>query len=111
MASSTASGSLCPPAANSLMPLSGIGLCDAEIITPRSAPSVGDQERDGGRGQHPDAHRVGTGRGEPGDDRGLEHLAARPRVAADDGDRPVRAVPLGEHAGGGRGQRRRRAPG
>ena len=37
-ASSMASGSLCPPAANSLMPLSGIALCDAEIITPRSAP-------------------------------------------------------------------------
>ena len=34
---STASGSLCPPAAKSLMPLSGMALCDAEIITPRSA--------------------------------------------------------------------------
>src|SRR5882757_3388450 len=39
MASSTVSGSLCPPSANNLMPLSGIGLCDAEIITPRSAPN------------------------------------------------------------------------
>ena len=34
---SISSGSLCPPAAKSLMPLSGIGLCEAESITPRSA--------------------------------------------------------------------------
>ena len=32
------SGSLCPPRLNSLMPLSGIGLWLAEIMTPRSAP-------------------------------------------------------------------------
>jgi len=38
MAASTASGSLCPPRLNSLMPLSGIGLWLAESITPRSAP-------------------------------------------------------------------------
>src|SRR3954447_18114230 len=34
---SSSSGSLVPPAANSLIPLSGIGLCEAESITPRSA--------------------------------------------------------------------------
>ena len=38
IAASTASGSLCPPRLNSLMPLSGIGLWLAEIMTPRSAP-------------------------------------------------------------------------
>src|SRR5665647_314054 len=38
MRSSTSSGSLVPPKANSLMPLSGAGLCEAEIITPKSAP-------------------------------------------------------------------------
>src|SRR4051795_280369 len=37
IAASTASGSLCPPRLNNLMPLSGIGLWLAEIITPRSA--------------------------------------------------------------------------
>ena len=37
IAASTASGSLCPPRLNSLMPLSGIGLWLAEIMTPRSA--------------------------------------------------------------------------
>ncbi|SKY98779.1 Uncharacterised protein [Mycobacteroides abscessus subsp. abscessus] len=35
--SSTSSSSLCPPAPKNLMPLSGIGLCDAEIITPNVA--------------------------------------------------------------------------
>src|SRR2546430_925733 len=38
ISSSSTSGSLCPPAAKSLIPLSGMGLCEAEIITPRSAP-------------------------------------------------------------------------
>ncbi|SLJ18077.1 Uncharacterised protein [Mycobacteroides abscessus subsp. abscessus] len=37
MRSSTASSSLCPPAAKILIPLSGMGLCEAEIITPRHA--------------------------------------------------------------------------
>ena len=37
--SSTSSASLCPPRAKNLIPLSGIGLCEAEIITPRSTPS------------------------------------------------------------------------
>src|SRR4051812_4877920 len=36
--SSISSGSFCPPAAKSLIPLSGIGLCEADSITPRSAP-------------------------------------------------------------------------
>src|SRR3954452_10409038 len=38
MRSSTSSGSLTPPRAKILMPLSGAGLCDAEIMTPKSAP-------------------------------------------------------------------------
>ena len=37
MRSSVASSSLCPPGPKILMPLSGIGLCEAEIITPNSA--------------------------------------------------------------------------
>jgi hypothetical protein len=39
MASSSSSSSLWPPRARNLMPLSGIGLCDAEIMTARSASS------------------------------------------------------------------------
>ena len=38
-ASSTASGSFQPPSPNSLSPLSGIALCEAEIIRPSCAPS------------------------------------------------------------------------
>ena len=38
ISSSMSSGSFLPPAAKNLMPLSGIGLWDAEIITPMSAP-------------------------------------------------------------------------
>ena len=52
-ASRRASGSLCPPAAKSLMPLSGIGLCEAEIITPRSAPSASTRNATAGVGSTP----------------------------------------------------------
>src|SRR5690625_5005591 len=38
IASSTSSGSLVPPRAKNLMPLSAAGLWEAEIITPRSTP-------------------------------------------------------------------------
>ena len=40
IAASMASSSLTPPRARNLMPLSGIGLWEAESITPRSAPSA-----------------------------------------------------------------------
>ena len=46
---------------------------------------VGQVGHRGGR-QHPDPQRVDALAGQPGDDRGFEHLAAGPRVAADDGD-------------------------
>ncbi len=64
-----------------------------------------DQVRHGGRRQHPDPERVGARRGEPGDDRGLQHLAAGPRVATDHRDRAVRPVALGQDVRGGRGER------
>ena len=38
MRSSTASGSLKPSGPKNLMPLSGMGLCDAEITAPAAAP-------------------------------------------------------------------------
>ena len=93
------------------MPLSGIALCDAEIITPRSASSAPTRYATAGRGQHADAERVGARRGEPGDDRGFQHLAAGPRIAADDGDRAVRAVALGQDVRGRGGEAPPRAPG
>ena len=99
-ASSISSGSLCPPAAKSLMPLSGIGLCEAESITPRSALVSPTRYATAGRGQHADPHHVGAGAGQPGDHGRLEHLAAGPGVAADDGERRVAAVALGEDVRG-----------
>ena len=68
------------------MPLSGIGLCEAESITPRSAPWLGGEEGDRRGRQHADPEHVGAGAGQPGDHGGLEHLAAGPGVPADDGD-------------------------
>ena len=65
---------------------------------------LADQVRDGRGRQHTDPDRVGAGGGEPGDDGGLEHLAAGAGVAADHGDRTVGPVALGQHARGGRGQ-------
>ena len=64
--SSTSSASLWPPRAKNLIPLSGIGLCDAESITPRSAPEVGREERDGRCRQHSGVEDVDAGRGQPG---------------------------------------------
>ena len=46
ISSSAASGSLKPPRAKNLIPLSGAGLWLAESMTPSSAPSVAGQERD-----------------------------------------------------------------
>ena len=98
-ASSTSSGSLCPPAAKSLMPLSGIGLCDAEIITPEVGAERSGEVRDGRGRQHADPDHVRAGGGKPGDDGRLEHLAAGPRVAPDHG-----------HGGSGRSAPRRGRP-
>ena len=88
------------------MPLSGIGLCEAESITPRSAPSVAGQVGDAGRRQHPEQQHVDAGRGEPGDHRRLEELPRDAGVAADDGERPVtlERAALGEDVGGGNGE-------
>src|SRR3954447_24552114 len=53
IAASTASGSLCPPRLNSLMPLSGIGLWLPEIITPRAASVRGVRNASAGVGTTP----------------------------------------------------------
>ena len=53
MLSSTSSGSLCPPLAKNLIPLSGLGLCDAESMTPRSAPVSATRPATAGVGRTP----------------------------------------------------------
>jgi hypothetical protein len=65
------------------------------------------QVRDGRGGQHANANRVGARCREACDDRGLQHLAAGPRIAADHGDRAVRAVALGQDVRGRGGERHR----
>ena len=99
MASSTASSSLSPPAAKILMPLSGMALCDAEMTTPRSAPKSAVRNATAGVGSTPSSTHVDAGRGEPGGDRGLQHLAAGPRVAAE--RRPAAGRGLAAAAGRG----------
>ena len=59
----------------------------------------GHQERDGGRREHTDPQRVGPGRGEACDNRGLEHLPTSAAIAADDRDGAVRAVALSKNVG------------
>ena len=58
---------------------------------------LGDQEGHSGRWQHADPHDVRARAGQPGRDGGLEHLAAGPRVPADDGHRAVGGVVFGQH--------------
>ena len=50
---SVPSVSLRPPRVKNLIPLSGIGLCDAEIITPRSAPRSPTRNATAGVGRTP----------------------------------------------------------
>ena len=88
------------------MPLSGIGLWEAEIITPRSAPSAAGQVGDARGRQHAEAEHVDAGGGQAGHDRGLEELPGDAGVAADDGPGPVplEVTGLAEHVGSGHGQ-------
>ncbi len=103
MAFSTASSSLRPPRARNLMPLSGIGLCEALMTTPRSAPSDCGQVGDPGGRQDPQAQHVDPGRREAGDDGVLEELPGDPGVPAHDRERTValELAAVGEHPGRG----------
>src|SRR3954465_13826896 len=110
--SSISSGSFCPPAAKSLIPLSGIGLCEADSITPRSAPVWPTRYAIAGVGSTPTRtalaptlvgpapHASGADPVQPGHHTRLQHLAAGSRVTADDRQRLVAAVALGEHPSG-----------
>ncbi len=66
---------------------------------------------DGGRRQHADPQRVDALAGQPGDDRGLQHLAAGPRVAADHGDPAAGLRGVSESTSGRRAQRQRQLSG
>ena len=82
------SGSLQPAAGEELDPVvraSGCG--EPRASTPRSAPRSRGQVRDRRGRQHAEPEHVDAGAGQAGDDRGLEELAAGPRVAADHRER------------------------
>ena len=76
--------SLRPPGANSFMPLSSNGLCDAEITAPAD-PSAAASQATAGVGTTPRRRRRRTPSDvEPRDQRRLEQRPGPPRVAADD---------------------------
>ena len=75
--------SLKPSGPNSLMPLSSNGLCEAEIITPRSARRLRVSMAIGRRRQRADQRHVHAGADEAGGERRLDHVAGQPRVLAD----------------------------
>ena len=80
----TSSDSLNPSGPNSLMPLSSNGLCEAEIMTPRSARRLRVSMAMAGVGSGPDQHHVHARADEARDQRRLDHVAREPRVLADD---------------------------
>ncbi len=88
MAASVSSLSLDPPAANSLMPLSAKGLCEAEITTEGTSRSAESQAR-AGVGSTPTSTTSAPSLIRPADraacSRGPERLVSRPirKVAAE----------------------------
>ena len=80
---STSSESLKPSGPNSLMPLSSNGLCEAEIITPRSARIELGQHRDRRRRHRAEQQHVHADRGEARDHRVFDHVAGQAGVLAD----------------------------
>jgi hypothetical protein len=86
-----------------LIPLSGIGLCDALITTPTSAPKGVGQIGDTGGRQNPEPDHVDAGRSQTGDDGVLEELPRDPRVATHDRHRaqPGVTAVVDQHASRG----------
>ena len=66
------------------MPLSSKGLWVALMTTPASAPRSSTSAASPGVGSTPASSTRAAAAGEAGRERGLEHGAAQPRVAADD---------------------------
>src|SRR5262245_40045019 len=86
IAVSIASAIFRPSGPKNLMPLSGAGLCEAEIMAPAFAPS---------RTVSNATPAVGAGRQQPSGQRRLQHVTGGARVAA---DQDARALPVGaEH--------------
>jgi hypothetical protein len=86
---STSSGSLVPPGAKNLMPLSCHGLCEAVIIA-AGTPRCGGQPGHGGRGHTP-SDRLGAAGGEPGAN-AASSAGPDSRVS-----RPINQAPEAEH--------------
>ena len=74
------------------MPLSSKGLCDAEIITPRSQRI----DRASGSGNGAEQQHVGADRGEARDEGVFDHVARQARVLADDDAMAMIAATKGE---------------
>ena len=93
---STSSDSFWPSGPKNLMPLSSKGLCEAVIITPRSARRRARQHGDGGRGQRAELEHIHAHGGEAGDQRAFDHVARQAGILAD--HHPVAMLAAGEDA-------------
>ena len=82
------------------MPLSGKGLCDAEMTAPRLAPCSRTSQATAGCRDHSGAQRDAARRGDAGAERVLEHGPRATRVTADDDRRRLRAALAREQCGG-----------
>ncbi len=96
---SASSDSLKPSGPNSLMPLSSNGLCEAEIITPRSARRLRVSIATAGVGSGPTRVTSMPAPMKPGGQRRLDHVARQSRVLAD--HHPMAMGAAGEHQPGG----------
>ena len=92
-------------AAKNLIPLSGMALCDAESITPKSAWVSAVRKAIAGVGQHAGVVDVDARRGQAGDHGGREELARGARVAPDDGLGAAPGSARRRHRGRGRPRR------
>ena len=111
MRSSTSSGSLVPPYEKNLMPLSGAGLCDAEIITPKSALMESMRNAAAGVGMTPASSTSTPELARPAETAAVRNSPLDARVASDDRHRAaagraefVGVAPLGEDGGSRLGQ-------
>ena len=106
IATSMASSSLRPPRAKNLMPLSGIGLCEAESITPRSAPSAPVRKATPGVGSTPSSSTSTPAEARPATTAASrncpEMRVSRPTTA--NGRWPSKSPASAEDVGGGNGE-------
>ena len=84
MAASTASSSFCPPRAKNLIPLSGMGLWDAEMTTPRSASTALTRYATAGVGTTPASSTSTPALARPAATAAERNSPGDPRVPAED---------------------------